>query len=103
MCCLPSHALYVLCPSGLLSERSSAGQLTAGGHVLTETTFSLITGWQLQFPTSENHRRMKIFQPPSVRWDSVVQESRQEVAGIQTFFDVTCAKSRWDSTARCFC
>lgn len=35
MCCLPSHAPPVLCPSGLLSRSGSACQLTADGHVLT--------------------------------------------------------------------
>lgn len=50
MCCLPSHALPVLCPSGLLSRSSSACQLTADGHVLTPTTFNRIIWWQLWPP-----------------------------------------------------
>lgn len=50
MCCLPRHALSVLCPSGLLSRSGSACQLTADGHVVTLTTFNQIIWWQLWPP-----------------------------------------------------
>lgn len=55
MCCLPSHALPVLCPSGLLSRSGSACQLTTDGHVLTPSTFNQIIWWQ-HLP--RNHRQL---------------------------------------------
>ena len=53
MCCLPSHAFPVLCPSDLLSPTPSACQLTTDGHVSTPSTSNQIIWW---LHWSQSHR-----------------------------------------------
>lgn len=55
MCCLPSHAFPVLCPSDLLSRTPSACQLTTDDHVLTPSTSNQIIWW---LHGSQIHRQL---------------------------------------------